>query len=692
MHPSPRPQSLHSWWSDSNPVGPTIPLHTLAKPLSKLLHRRQVSGIISQERSLPLSKDILECLLGYLETKDISTSTRVLILQELSVRAKLGTEARTLVQENALPVIIRLLGSPKDRIVEAACSLLGTFPISQEILDILMSYLGDEEISTSVKLWILKDLNVRATWEAQARNMAQENVLVVVIYLLHSQERSIVDSVCTLLGNLAIWKSVNAAIVLFDPCKTLVSLARLSAHGPPKQVIYALSCISNWEEGARAIADAKAEDLAAKLLQSEDTEILEWTCHMLGQVAQFGRRISRGRIYTDTVPLRNKGVMIALESAVYTRLNSLIEHPERSVRKQALYALNCLRVACEPKGSIASSTSTETLVNDIFNESSEESTCYSKLTSVLKHADPSFLLSVLNSANPVLVRVAITEIEHVSESEPGATALGNSSLLHNVVELLDAENPSILESSCRILANIAQSGDLREAVVDLFPFNKLVFLLRHTNISVQHLAIYSLHQIYYYEAEFSATSVLAKLLNSPDLHVVQSCCYMLGNLAQSINLHGSILESGCCVPLMSLFLRPDVPVKKPLEVCVSISQSEVGAFALVDANILEHLIQLLDFGIGFIVESVCRVLGNIARWPSLRVTVVQLDLRRQLELLIISPQDSGVEEGAKYALRMMGGGPPSAPNVVTEREAAVGGTSGFDAQWQYQYFDDWQTT
>ncbi|KAJ7488263.1 armadillo-type protein [Mycena latifolia] len=668
--------SLHSW-SNSNPVGPTISLHTLAKPLSKLLHRRQVSGIISQERSLPLSKDILECLLGYLETKDISTSTKVLILQELSVRAKLGTEARTLVQENALPVIIHLLGSLK------------------EILDILMSYLGDEEISTSVKLWILKDLNIRATWEAQARNMAQENDLVVVIYLLHSQERSIVDSVCTLLGNLAIWKSVNAAIVLFDPCKTLVSLARLSVHGLPKQAIYALSCISNWEEGARAIADAKAEDLAANLLQSEDTEILEWTCHMLGQVAQFGRRISRGRIYTDTVPLRNKGVMIALESAVYTRLNSLIEHPERSVRKQALYALNCLRVACEPKGSIASSASTEILVNDIFNESNEESTCYSKLTSVLKHADSSFLLSVLNSANPVLVRVAITEIEHVSESETGATALGNSNLLRNVVELLGLENPSILESSCRIRANIAQSGDLREAVVDLSPFDKLVFLLRHTNISVQHLAIYSLHQIYYYESEFSATSVLAKLLNSPDLDVVQSCCYMLGNLAQSINLHGSILESGCCVPLISLFHRPDVPVREPLEICVSISQSEVGAFALVDANVLEHLIQLLDFCIGFIVQSVCRILGNIVRWPSLRVTVVQLDLRRRLKLLIISPQDSGVEEGAKYALRMMGGGPPSAPNAVTDSspsEEAVGETSGSDAQWQYQYFDDWQTT
>ncbi|KAJ7691051.1 armadillo-type protein [Mycena rosella] len=690
MHPSHRPQSLHSRWSDSNSLGPTIPLHSLAKPLSKVLHRRQVSGIISQERSLPLSSDVLDCLLGYLESKEISTATKLLILHDLNVRARLRTEARTIVQENAFPVIIRLLDSPKIRIVDATCTLLGTFPLSQEILDILMWSLGDGEIPTTVKLLILKDLNIRATWEAQARNMAQENVLVVVIGLLHSKERNIVESVCSLLGNLASWKSVNAAIVMLNPCQRLVSLASLSVDVLPKQSIYALSCISKWKEGARAIADANPEDLAAKLLPSEDLEVLEWTCHMLGQVAQFGRRSGRGRIYTDTVPLKNTGVRIALGSAVYVRLNSLIDHPERAVQKEALYALNCIREGTEPTERIASGASTETLVNEIFNESSVESTRYSKLTSVLKHADPSFLLSVLNSANPVLVRVAITEIEHISESEPGATALSNSNLLCNVVELLDLEHPSILESSCRILANTAQSADLRETVVDLFPYCKLVLLLRHTNISVQHLAIYSLHQIYYYQAEFSATGVLAKLLDSPDLHVVQSCFHMLGNLAQNTNLHGSILESGCCVPLVSLFYRPDVPVKEPLQICLSISQSEIGAFALVDANILEQLIQLLDFGIAFIVESACRILGNIARWPSLRAAVVQLDLCPQLKLLVSCPQDGGVEEAANYALHTITGASLSGPHVLGVVSEQATPERSPDS-WLHHYFDDWQT-
>jgi hypothetical protein len=287
-----------------------------------------------------------------------------------------------------------------------------------------------------------------------------------------------------------------------------------------------------------------------------------------------------------------------------------------------------------------------------------------------RQADPSFLLSALNSANPVLVRVATAELEHVSESESGAGSLGNSDLLHHVVELLDVDIPSILESTCRILANISQAGDLREAVAKLTPYNKLVSLLRfvgfslvssikpdvchrNRNISVQHLAIYTLHQIYYYQAEFSAAGVLSRLLHSQDLNDVQSACHMLSALADSPHLHRSILESGCCVSLVSLFQyacipigynsllevvayrRPNVPVKEPLQICVSISESEIGAVALVNANIFGHLTQLLGFGIGFIVESVCRILGNVARRDSLHARVVELDLCRRLQVFTV---------------------------------------------------------
>ncbi|KAJ7121604.1 hypothetical protein C8R44DRAFT_786541 [Mycena epipterygia] len=125
MIPVQRTQSLHSWWSDSNSLGATIPLHTLAKPLSRFLHRRQVLGILTQQRSSPLSAHNLDILMCYLEFKEISTSTKLLILQDLDARSKSEVEAQTLARENALPVLIRLLDSAETRIVASVRTLLG---------------------------------------------------------------------------------------------------------------------------------------------------------------------------------------------------------------------------------------------------------------------------------------------------------------------------------------------------------------------------------------------------------------------------------------------------------------------------------------------------------------------------------------------------------------------------------------
>jgi hypothetical protein len=74
------PQSVHSWWSDSNPPGATIPLHTLAKPLSRLLYHRQALGIIAKRGDDPLSKDIVETLTSYLVFVPGTTSRRQLIV------------------------------------------------------------------------------------------------------------------------------------------------------------------------------------------------------------------------------------------------------------------------------------------------------------------------------------------------------------------------------------------------------------------------------------------------------------------------------------------------------------------------------------------------------------------------------------------------------------------------------------
>jgi hypothetical protein len=59
--------SVHSWWSDSNPLlkGPTINLHAVAKPLMKRMYHRQAKEFIGKNRGNPLSTETVEIYSSY---------------------------------------------------------------------------------------------------------------------------------------------------------------------------------------------------------------------------------------------------------------------------------------------------------------------------------------------------------------------------------------------------------------------------------------------------------------------------------------------------------------------------------------------------------------------------------------------------------------------------------------------------
>ncbi|KAJ7121512.1 hypothetical protein C8R44DRAFT_876907 [Mycena epipterygia] len=172
--------------------------------------------------------------------------------------------------------------------------------------------------------------------------------------------------------------------------------------------------------------------------------------------------------------------MITTESNAYAYLDSLLEHPDRFVQKEALYALTRIHETSEAQKQATTLSSSnqipvETFVINILNEACVES-CQSRLASVLKHADLSFLLSVLNSENAILVRVATVEIEYISQFEAGARAVGTSNLLCRVIELLENQDPSILKAACRILTEVAHF--CRNEVMELNPYGQLISLFR----------------------------------------------------------------------------------------------------------------------------------------------------------------------------------------------------------------------
>ncbi|KAF7300159.1 hypothetical protein MKEN_01339400 [Mycena kentingensis (nom. inval.)] len=77
------PVSLHSWWSDSNSVGATIPLHILTKPLIRRLYHQQAMNLLEQINGEPLSGASMDALKPYLFYKEVGANTRAVVLERL---------------------------------------------------------------------------------------------------------------------------------------------------------------------------------------------------------------------------------------------------------------------------------------------------------------------------------------------------------------------------------------------------------------------------------------------------------------------------------------------------------------------------------------------------------------------------------------------------------------------------------
>ncbi|KAK7043495.1 armadillo-type protein [Favolaschia claudopus] len=116
--PPQRPESIHSWWSDSMSIGPTISIHAAARPLMRLMYHRQVRRFIKQTQDTRLSAEHMEICLSYLAYKYISTATKSLILEELDTRVTSHRDVEAVHDslEKRISLVSELLASPLSKI------------------------------------------------------------------------------------------------------------------------------------------------------------------------------------------------------------------------------------------------------------------------------------------------------------------------------------------------------------------------------------------------------------------------------------------------------------------------------------------------------------------------------------------------------------------------------------------------
>ncbi|KAJ7759267.1 armadillo-type protein [Mycena metata] len=350
-------ESLLSWWSDSNSVGATIPLHTFAKPLSKLLHNRQASGLVRKYRNSPLSKESLGVFSAYLvldlyflfsqrelivsSFKGISSATRSAVLEDLIRRTQQETEARAFAEANILPFLMELLETREENILRGTCRLL-------RIIASWPSLIHDFQYLDLRPLFILlrhSDTVIRQdalyTW---ARVVSPEILLDLVNRLLESPDVDVVMSKCKLLQDTfkhqsALQISTSSVEMLSLKLVTFLNHEDVRVQSGISDALVTL--VYPW---AQAVGADNFLCLAQKLLESSwDNSIIQWTCQLLEDAFEHQ---SAFQISASSVEMLSSKLLTFLnhengpvKTSASLALKRLARHPNPDVKSGAMNTL-----------------------------------------------------------------------------------------------------------------------------------------------------------------------------------------------------------------------------------------------------------------------------------------------------------------------------------------------------------------
>ncbi|KAJ7355612.1 armadillo-type protein [Mycena albidolilacea] len=207
----------------------------------------------------------------------------------LSQIARWADGAKDLVDAKVLDHVLRLLESPNPDTQKWACKLIGNLAshksTARAILKLnlsmqLVSLLGDEDLFSQAAY----ALSQIADWVDGAKAVVDAGVLNHVLRLLESPNPDTQEWASKLTGNLASHEFTAPAILRLKLCEQIVSLLG-DRDSLVSWAAYALSRITYWVDGAKAVIDAKALDYVLPLLESPNPDTRGWACELTANLA-----------------------------------------------------------------------------------------------------------------------------------------------------------------------------------------------------------------------------------------------------------------------------------------------------------------------------------------------------------------------------------------------------------------------
>ncbi|KAJ7456245.1 armadillo-type protein [Mycena galericulata] len=536
------------------------------------MYHRQAKQLIQNSRGSPLSTETVETLSSYLSLDYVFASTKVAILLELRERAEsdeadaqqIATDTFTWCQ------LEKILASP-------------SISIRMEALD------------------LVKCLAAAVHGAVQEVDEDTPQCLTK----LFGSPSSIGDKMyCDLVRNLARHGSSVALTIWELLCVRLVPLLWCEQIVVTEEARQALSEISGSPTGAQAVVNANVLEEVGKLLQSSNPEVRQWSCLLVGTLANHECTASAVLASDLTV-----GLVACL--------------CDDRVLEQAVYALE--RVTWWPGGARAVADAMTKLLSsvadqmfcdlvrslarhDSFNALAIWELLCVQLVPLLRHEDT----DVTEQA-----RLALSEI---SRWPNGAQAVVNANVLEEVKTLLQSSNLEIRQWSCLLVGALA-NHEYSALTVSASGLTVWLVPCLHDDYTIEQ-ALYALEQIarWPYGARAVADAnadYFMELLKSRDASIQRRSCKLIGIMAGQRSIASVISESKICVQLVSLVRHRNTDViVSATAALVHIAKWEDGAQAVLAANALPYVTKLFVSQSDWVRIWACRLLGNLASHTS----------------------------------------------------------------------------
>ncbi|KAJ7161909.1 armadillo-type protein [Mycena crocata] len=434
-------------------------------------------------------------------------------------------------------------------------------PLSEETMEVFLSYLRWKYVADQTKIIILRELDERARIESEAR--AAVKSLVVYDILLESSN-DVKRWFCFVLGRLAFHKSTVGDVLAVEPCASLVTLLRDPDILVVEGAISVLSPFASDPKGAQAVVDANVLNFVHELLKSPHSGVRRDACSMLGSLA----------LYKSTV-----GAVLAVEPCA--SLVTLLRDPDILVVEGAISVLSPF--TSDPKGAQAVvDTNVLNFVHELLKSphSGVRRDACSMLGSLALHKSTvgavlavqpcASLGTLLRDPDISVVRRTIYALTEFAFDPKRAQAV----VRENVLDLLlKSPHSGVRKYAYWTLSRPAFHKSTVGAVLPVQPCASLGTLLRDPDISVVRRTIYALTEFAFDPKRAQAVvraNVLDLLLKSPHSGVRKYAYWTLSRPAFHKSTVGAVLPVQPCASLVTLLRDPDISVVRRTICCGNI--------------------------------------------------------------------------------------------------------------------------